>query len=69
MYSVGLHLIKCIRYSMFIFSVHIGLFCSTPAVAVGRAIPRKVAMEMLYTGEPISAQGTWTYMSHDPNLD
>ena len=39
------------------FSVNVGLFCSTPAVAVGRAVPRKVAMEMLFTGHPISAQG------------
>ena len=29
----------------------IGLFCSTPAVAVARAIGRKRAMEMLLTGE------------------
>lgn len=38
-------------------SVNVGLFCSTPAVAVGRSVPRKVAMEMLFTGEPISAKG------------
>ena len=38
-------------------SVSVGLFCSTPAVAVGRAVPRKVAMEMLFTGQPITAQG------------
>ncbi|KAK6482566.1 enoyl-CoA hydratase domain-containing protein 3 [Huso huso] len=36
--------------------VNIGLFCSTPAVAIGRAVPRKVALEMLFTGAPISAQ-------------
>ncbi|KAJ8322326.1 hypothetical protein KUTeg_000797 [Tegillarca granosa] len=36
--------------------VSVGLFCSTPAVAVGRAVPRKVAMEMLFTGHPISSQ-------------
>ncbi|KFO34491.1 Enoyl-CoA hydratase domain-containing protein 3, mitochondrial [Fukomys damarensis] len=36
--------------------VNIGLFCSTPGVALGRAVPRKVALEMLFTGEPISAQ-------------
>ena len=36
--------------------VDIGLFCTTPAVAVGRAVPTKVAMEMLLTGEPVSAQ-------------
>ncbi|XP_040269161.1 enoyl-CoA hydratase domain-containing protein 3, mitochondrial [Bufo bufo] len=35
--------------------VHVGLFCSTPAVALARAVPRKVALEMLFTGEPISA--------------
>ncbi|XP_043965011.1 enoyl-CoA hydratase domain-containing protein 3, mitochondrial [Gambusia affinis] len=35
--------------------VNVGLFCSTPAVAIGRAVPRKVAMEMLLTGSPISA--------------
>ncbi|XP_072509438.1 enoyl-CoA hydratase domain-containing protein 3, mitochondrial [Notamacropus eugenii] len=36
--------------------VNIGLFCSTPAVALGRAVPKKVALEMLFTGEPITAQ-------------
>uniref|UniRef100_A0A0P6JE72 Enoyl-CoA hydratase domain-containing protein 3, mitochondrial n=1 Tax=Heterocephalus glaber TaxID=10181 RepID=A0A0P6JE72_HETGA len=36
--------------------VNVGLFCSTPGVALGRAVPRKVALEMLFTGEPISAQ-------------
>ncbi|WAR17351.1 ECHD3-like protein [Mya arenaria] len=36
--------------------VNVGLFCSTPAVAVGRSVPRKVAMEMLFTGLPITAQ-------------
>ncbi|XP_073336668.1 enoyl-CoA hydratase domain-containing protein 3, mitochondrial [Pagrus major] len=35
--------------------VNVGLFCSTPAVAIGRAVPRKVAMEMLFTGTPISS--------------
>jgi enoyl-CoA hydratase/carnithine racemase len=33
-----------------------GFFCSTPGVAVGRNLQRKHAMEMLLTGEPISAQ-------------
>jgi enoyl-CoA hydratase/carnithine racemase len=36
--------------------VAIGLFCSTPLVAVGRAIARKHAMEMALTGEMISAE-------------
>jgi enoyl-CoA hydratase/carnithine racemase len=35
--------------------VDIGLFCSTPMVALSRNIPRKQAMEMLLTGEPIAA--------------
>ena len=35
--------------------VNIGLFCSTPMVALSRAVGRKVAMEMLLTGELISA--------------
>src|SRR5262249_61876327 len=36
--------------------VSIGAFCSTPSVALGRAVGRKHAMEMLLTGEPITAQ-------------
>lgn len=35
--------------------VKIGFFCSTPGVAVGRAVSRKKAMEMLLTGDPIPA--------------
>ena len=35
--------------------VNIGLFCSTPMVAVTRAAHRKQAMEMLLTGETIDA--------------
>ena len=35
--------------------VKIGLFCSTPMVPLVRAVPAKVAMEMLLTGAPISA--------------
>jgi enoyl-CoA hydratase/carnithine racemase len=35
--------------------VKIGLFCTTPMVAVSRAVGRKRAMEMLLTGEPIAA--------------
>ena len=36
--------------------VDIGLFCSTPMVALSRNVPRKHAMGMLLTGEPIDAQ-------------
>jgi enoyl-CoA hydratase/carnithine racemase len=35
--------------------VKIGLFCSTPMVPISRAVGRKRAMQMLMTGEPISA--------------
>lgn len=35
--------------------VNIGLFCSTPMVALSRNIAPKHAMEMLLTGEPIDA--------------
>ncbi|MBR0672191.1 enoyl-CoA hydratase [Neoroseomonas soli] len=35
--------------------VDIGLFCSTPAVALARAVPRKAAMEMLLLGDMIPA--------------
>jgi enoyl-CoA hydratase/carnithine racemase len=36
--------------------VRIGLFCTTPGVAVSRAVMPKKAMEMLLTGNPIPAQ-------------
>jgi enoyl-CoA hydratase/carnithine racemase len=36
--------------------VDIGLFCSTPGVALARNLPRKHAMEMLLTGETVSAE-------------
>ena len=35
--------------------VNIGLFCSTPMVALSRAVGRKPAMQMLLTGEAIDA--------------
>lgn len=36
--------------------VRIGLFCSTPMVALSRAVPRKKALEMLLTGDSLSAE-------------
>ena len=36
--------------------INIGLFCSTPMVAVSRNVNRKQTMKMLLTGEPINAQ-------------
>jgi enoyl-CoA hydratase/carnithine racemase len=35
--------------------INVGLFCSTPSVALGRAMGRKEAMEMLLTGDFIDA--------------
>lgn len=35
--------------------VNVGLFCSTPGVALGRTVGRKHAMEMLLTGETLTA--------------
>ena len=36
--------------------INVGLFCSTPAVAISRNLSRKKAFEMLITGEFIDAQ-------------
>lgn len=41
--------------------VNIGLFCSTPMVALSRAVPRKQAMEMLLTGDMIDAETATAY--------
>ncbi|MDB9979844.1 enoyl-CoA hydratase [Candidatus Pelagibacter sp.] len=35
--------------------VNIGLFCSTPMVAISRKVNRKIMMKMLLTGDPIKA--------------
>ena len=40
--------------------VEIGLFCSTPMVALSRNVSRKHAMEMLLTGEMIGAENAFT---------
>jgi len=39
--------------------VHIGLFCSTPMVALSRNVSNKHAMEMLLTGDMISADDAY----------
>src|SRR5438132_9987497 len=39
--------------------VHIGLFCSTPMVALSRNVGRKHALEMLFTGDMISAEDAY----------
>jgi len=36
--------------------VKIGLFCTTPMVPLVRAVPARLALEMLFTGTPISAE-------------
>lgn len=41
--------------------VRIGLFCTTPGVAVSRSVMPKKAMEMLLTGTPISAREAMEY--------
>jgi enoyl-CoA hydratase/carnithine racemase len=41
--------------------VNIGLFCSTPMVALSRNVPRKRAMEMLLLGEMLAAQDAAAY--------
>jgi enoyl-CoA hydratase/carnithine racemase len=54
--------------------VNIGLFCSTPMVALSRAVGRKAAMEMLLTGEMIDAEtaerlGLVNHVVEDEALD
>jgi enoyl-CoA hydratase/carnithine racemase len=46
--------------------VKIGLFCTTPMVALSRAVGRKRAMEMLLTGELIDAETArdWGLVNH-----
>ena len=39
--------------------VNLGLFCSTPMVAISRNVSRKHAMEMLLTGEMVPAEDAW----------
>ncbi|WP_201579064.1 enoyl-CoA hydratase [Psychrobacter sp. Pi2-52] len=41
--------------------INVGLFCSTPAVAVSRNLPRKQAFEMLITGEFIDPHTALQY--------
>ncbi len=52
----------CVEEARFAVSgVNLGLFCSTPMVALTRNMPRKQAMEMLLTGEFIDAQTAVSY--------
>jgi enoyl-CoA hydratase/carnithine racemase len=50
-----------------------GLYCATPSVALSRVVPKKVAMEMLLTGDFISSEkaekiGLITKVTLDENL-
>ncbi|RDB44683.1 enoyl-CoA hydratase [Halomonas sp. DQ26W] len=54
--------------------INVGLFCSTPAVALSRSIGRKRALEMLFTGEFIDADqaldwGLINRVAADDSLD
>lgn len=54
--------------------INIGLFCSTPMVALTRAVPRKKAFEMLTTGRFLTAReaedaGLVTRLCHADQLD
>ena len=46
--------------------INLGLFCSTPSVALSRNISRKRSFEMLFTGDFISAQQAleWGLINH-----
>jgi enoyl-CoA hydratase/carnithine racemase len=46
--------------------VNIGLFCSTPMVALSRVVGRKQAMEMLLSGVPVNAgtAAAWGLINH-----
>ena len=46
--------------------VNIGLFCSTPMVALSRNVARKHAMEMLLTGDMIAAQDGAAHRPRQP---
>ena len=41
--------------------INVGLFCSTPAVALSRCVQRKQAMQMLLTGDLISVDKALAY--------
>lgn len=52
----------------------IGLFCHTPAVSLVRSVGLKQALDMVFTGRPVSAQealqfGLVTQLAEDPQKD
>ena len=48
--------------------VNLGLFCSTPSVALSRNVPRKAAFEMLVTGDFIDADEARELLREAPGL-
>jgi enoyl-CoA hydratase/carnithine racemase len=48
--------VASVRARFAVSGINLGLFCATPAVAVSRAVPRKRAVEMLFTGDVIDAR-------------
>ncbi len=57
MLATACDLIVCSEDARFATSgINVGLFCSTPGVAVSRNVGRKQAMEMLLTGDFIDAR-------------
>ena len=60
--AAGCQLVACCdlaiasdRATFGVNGIDVGLFCTTPSVALSRNISRKQAMEMLLTGEPVTA--------------
>lgn len=63
---------RSVRFA--VSGINVGLFCSTPAVALSRNVGRKRAMEMLFTGEFIDADqardwGLVNRVAEDDHLD
>jgi enoyl-CoA hydratase/carnithine racemase len=66
--AAGCQLVACCdlaiateRATFGVNGIDVGLFCTTPSVALSRNISRKHAMEMLLTGEMIDAQTARSY--------
>ncbi len=53
--------VACETARFAVSGIRVGLFCSTPAVALSRNISRKRAMEMLMTGDFIDASAALEY--------
>lgn len=47
---------KSISLNVTLFRANFGIFCSTPGIAVGRCVPKKIAAHMLLTGLSLNAE-------------